>query len=70
MSDFGITFCKVNALFLMMSQTDKNLNQIDTNIEIDRKADKKMPDILNSFADIQWDNLLLNMDFRNKLVSH
>ena len=70
MSDFGITFCKVNALFLMMSQTDKNLNQIDTNNKKDRKADKKMPDILNSLADIQWDNLPLNIDLRNKLVSH
>ena len=70
MSDFGITFCKVNALFLMMSQTDENLNQIDTNNKKDRKADKKMPDILNSLADIQWDNLPLNIDLRNKLVSH
>ena len=41
MSDFDLTCCKVNALSSVMSQTDEDLNQINTANKKDEKADTK-----------------------------
>ena len=39
MSDFGLRCYKVNALSPVLSQTDEDLNQINTVNKKDRKAD-------------------------------
>ena len=70
MSNFGLTYCKVNALSPAMSKTDEDLYQINTGNKKDRKADTKMPDILNSLADTKWDDLSLHMGLQNKLFLH